>query len=439
MISLFLGIGIPILVVMGLGAVIGLRASGGEPTFRCVAYENGTWAMAIRTVVAGGPEEAAAVLESQGYVVREVRRVWPVGRFLERGVRFSDFRRSIPQRQIAEMADSIATLLVNNITIQDAIPMYTEQKPDNKCREVLRRIHFDITSGAMSVEEAFAARSDQFGHEVATMVRVGATTEAGIEGTFRQIAEMADRRADLGSQMRRAFIEPAMIGLTVFALLIYMSVYVLPQFKSFYEGYGASLPWITTFTLAVTDWCIRYFWLLVLVAAGIGVFVWWLRHNRSTRLAWDRAVVHLPVYGRITRAAALGRVMGTISSMIPVGVPIQVALPESVGTAKNTYIEDVLTKVSEEIGPLSFQEAVKQHARDLPPNLVAFVHTGAAAGALEDVLDRYARITVRDVESATESLQSFLKTGLIVLIGIPTAWVMAAMWWPMIFYIRIIH
>jgi type IV pilus assembly protein PilC len=404
-----------------------------------VVYEPNAWSMSRRSVVASTPEEAASVLESQGLLVDGVRRAWPVRRLLERGVRLSDLRRTIPQRQIAEMADAVATLLENNITIQDALPMYASQKPDNACRTVLRQIESQIAGGSMSVEAAFSAHSEQFGREVATMIRVGSTTQVGTEGTFRQIAQMADRRAGFGSQVKKALIEPAMIGVTIFALLLYMCFYVLPQFKSFYAGYGSTLPWITTFTLSVTDWCTSHLWLVVLLSIAVFVLVWWLRRHPPTRLLWDRLLVRTPIYGRIVESAALGRVMGTVSTMIPVGVPLQVALPDAIGTAKNRYIERVLTEVTSELGDASFQEAVRNHAGQLPDKLVSFVETGAAAGALDEILSRYARINARDVDVATESLQSVLKTTLILLVGIPAAWIMAAMWWPMIFYIRIIH
>ena len=42
-------------------------------------------------------------------------------------------------------------------------------------------------------------------------------------------------------------------------------------------------------------------------------------------------------------------------------------------------------------------------------------------------------------EAGPAFLDLVLKTTLILLVGIPAAWIMAAMWWPMIFYIRIIH
>lgn len=439
MTDVVLGIAVPVILALVAVSIVGGRAIAGEPTFRCAAYRTGTWEQYRRTVVATDATEAVSILEGQGLMVSHVRRVWPVRRALERGVRLTDFRAAIPHRQIAEMADSIATLLENNMTIQDSLVMYGGQKPDNKCREVLRSVESDIAGGSVSVEEAFATRAASFGSEIATMIRVGGTTEVGAEGTFRQIAEMAGRRAQFGSQIKRALIEPAMIGVTVLALLVYMTVFVLPQFKSFYQGYGSSLPWITTFTLDVTDWGLTHLWLLSALGLAVACGLWQCRRHRATRLRWDRAVLGLPLYGKIAEAAALGRVMGTVSSMIPVGVPLQVALPESIGTAKNAYVEQVLHDVNDELGDASFQEAVHHHADKLPEKLVAFVDTGAAAGALDEILRRYATITARDVDTAAESLQSVLKTTLILLVGIPTAWVMAAMWWPMIFYVRIIH
>lgn len=307
MTDVVLGIAVPVILALVAVSIVGGRAIAGEPTFRCAAYRTGTWEQYRRTVVATDATEAVSILEGQGLMVSHVRRVWPVRRALERGVRLTDFRAAIPHRQIAEMADSIATLLENNMTIQDSLVMYGGQKPDNKCREVLRSVESDIAGGSVSVEEAFATRAASFGSEIATMIRVGGTTEVGAEGTFRQIAEMAGRRAQFGSQIKRALIEPAMIGVTVLALLVYMTVFVLPQFKSFYQGYGSSLPWITTFTLDVTDWGLTHLWLLSALGLAVACGLWQCRRHRATRLRWDRAVLGLPLYGKIAEAAALGQ------------------------------------------------------------------------------------------------------------------------------------
>lgn len=437
--SLFLTIAITTVVGVAAAIGIGLRASGGEPTFRVTAYRGEDWARVTRSVIASSASEAMHVVESQGLTPHTATRVWPVGRFLRRGVHVSDFYRRIPQRQMAEMADDVATLLENNISIQDAIPLYARQQPDNKCREVLRRINFEITSGNMSPEEAFAAHADQFGHEIATMIGVGTRSDVGIEGTFRNIARMCERRSELARGIKRAVIEPVMIGATILALLLYMTFYVLPQFAHFYQSYGSHLPGITQITLAVTSFATRDLWVLVLAGGALCGGLFLLRRNPTSRLVWDRTTLRIPVYGRIAQASCLGRVMGTVAAMLPVGVPIQVALPESIPTAKNAWVEKVLLDVSSEIGDASFSEAVHRHAHQLPDRLVAFVQTGAAAGADDEVLERYARITNRDVDLAAESLQSVLKTTLILLVGLPAAWIFAAMWFPMIFYIRLIH
>ncbi len=436
--GLFVGIVLCVVIVVVAAGFAGVRATGGEPTYRCVALAPNTYQTVHRTVIARSEEEATGILRTQGYLVQRAWRVYPWRRLLDRGVSLSDFRRSIPQKELSDMAKMLAISLDANMTIQDAIAMYVAQKPENKARETLRRVLVDIRSAQLSVEDAFAVRAEAFGPEVVAMIRTGAKSRVGLAGTFEHIAELAEKRGAFTQNIKKAMIYPAILGLLMIGLMAYLITKVMPQFVTFYKQYNAKLPGMTTLTIGVFNAIFKHFYVVVLVAVLIGGLVYWLRQNPKTRLHWDRIVLKIPIVGKTLRDASIGRTMATVAAMVPVGIPIQRALQDAIPVAKNRFIEQTLRKVLAGLRTTSLQQAVKDQGRDLPAKLVAYVQTGAATGSLDEVLSRYARITQRDLDVAAEAADTIVGTLLFIIVAVPLVWVFIAMWLPMIYYLKLV-
>lgn len=438
MTGIFFGIVMCVVVVLAAAAVAGVRATGGESTYRCVALAPNTYQTVHRTVIARSAEEATGILRTQGYLVQRAWRVYPWRRLLDRGVSLSDFRRSIPQKELSDMAKMLAISLDANMTIQDSIAMFVAQKPENKARQILRRVLVDIRGAQLSVEDAFAVRSEAFGPEVVAMIRTGAKSRVGLSGTFEKIAELAEKRGAFAQNLKKSLIYPSILAILMIGLMAFLITKVMPQFVTFYKQYNANLPGMTSMTIAIFNALFQHFYLVVLGVVLAGVLVYWLRQNPTTRLYWDRVELKIPLVGRTLRDAAIGRTMATVAAMVPVGIPIQRALQDAIPVAKNRFIEQTLRRVLSGLRSTSLQQAVKDQSKDLPPKLVAYVQTGAATGSLDEVLSRYARITQRDLDVAAEAADTIIGTVLFIIIAVPLVWVFVAMWLPMIYYLKLV-
>jgi type II secretory pathway component PulF len=434
MTGLFLGVVLCVVIVVAAGLLAGVRATGGEPTYRCVALSPNTYQQVHRTVIARSEDEATGILKTQGYLVQRAWRVYPWRRLLDRGVSLSDFRRSIPQKELSDMAKMLAISLDANMTIQDSIAMFVAQKPENKARQTLRRVLVDIRSAQLSVEDAFAVRAEAFGPEVVAMIRTGAKSKVGLAGTFEHIAELAEKRGAFAQNLKKSLIYPAILGLLMLGLMAYLITKVMPQFVTFYKQYNAKLPGMTTITISAFNLVFKHFFLVVLLVG----LVYWLRQNPKTRLYWDRISLKIPIVGKTLRDASIGRTMATVAAMVPVGIPIQRALQDAIPVAKNRFIEQTLRNVLQGLRTTSLQQAVKDQSKDLPAKLVAYVQTGAATGSLDEVLSRYARITQRDLDVAAEAADTIIGTVLFIIIAVPLVWVFIAMWLPMVYYLKLV-
>jgi type IV pilus assembly protein PilC len=430
-----------LLILVAVGVLLGLaqyRATGGEPIWAVEALD-GSFVVVKRNVIAPDEETVRALLRQQGLRLDSISLIPMWRRMIRRDVHMSDFRKVVPARQISDMAQTVASFLEASVPIQEAIAAYSQQKPDNMCREVMRRVRADLSGGRLTVTEAFEARSEQLGPEVVAIINAGMTSDRGIQGAFTQIAEMAEKRAAITQQWRSAMIYPAIVLLITLAALALMLWKVVPTFQSAYKQFHTNLPFITQWTVDVSKALFTHFYVPVLLVIGVIIVLTWLRANEKTRLIWDRYEMKLPMIGRVIEGSALGRAMATLSSLLAVGVPTQEALRTSTMAAGNKWIEKILTDVANDLGSQNIQEAVKLHADELPASLVSFVETGAATADLDSVLSRYARFAQRDADVAIKSLSTSIEPAMLIIIGSIVGFIVIAMYLPMINLVKVIH
>lgn len=354
-------------------------------------------------------------------------------------VRPSQLRTKVSARQLADMAHAMASYLASDMPIQEAIENYIRQRPNNRCREVLARVQYNLRRGGMTLAEAISAEAAAFGTDVVAMISAGTRADGGLEGAFEQIASMTDKQADLNRQILKALGYPVVVLVVLFAAMTFMVGYILPQFSGIYRSLGSTLPTMTRIVIDFSNLFYRNLWLLVLVVAAVVGGVVWTRRNRQARRQADRLLLKVPVLGGIWQRTSMGRAMAVLSGMVSVGIPTQEAFALAIPAAGNRHIEETLTSVSEMLGTHSLRDAVLSHRDSLPESLVSYVEIGSQAADLDKMLRRYASITERDVDAAIATLSSALQPALIVCLGAVVGFFVVAMYSPMWDMVKLIN
>ena len=430
-----------LLIVFGGGGLLVFaqyRASGGEPVWAVTAYTE-EWVLIKRTIIAPDKETVESLLKSQNLRIEEISQIPVWRRMLRRDAKLSDFRTKIPARQISDWAQTMASFLEAAVPVQDAIAAYAKQRPSNMCRDVMTRIQAELSGGQLKLTEAFANHSDQLGTSVIAILTAGMSSDTGLEGAFKQISEMSEKQDTIKKKWRSAMVYPIIVLSLTLAALGFMLWKVVPQFQTVYTQFKSPLPLPTRITIGISKALFSHISVPILLIVATIAVIWFLRANPKTRLMWDRISLKSPFIGKVLEGSALGNVMATLSGLMGVGVPTQEALLLAIPSAGNTWIEKVLTDVSDSLGTSDIQAAVRAHAKELPDTLVSFVETGAATADLDTVLRRYARFAQRDADVAMDSLSSSIEPLMLVLIGGMVGVIVISMYLPMITLVKVIH
>jgi type IV pilus assembly protein PilC len=217
-----------------------------------------------------------------------------------------------------------------------------------------------------------------------------------------------------------------MVGLV--SLLV---VWVIPQFRSFYEGLGAELPLATRILLAVAG-AIRanLLWIVLVLGTAVLSSVYWLRREGSG-VALDRALLRLPYFGGLMRMYATSQLMRTLATLLAGGLPLLNALEVAAASVGNRAMARAVGAATGRIREGASLTAALESTGMLEPLPLEMVKVGEQTGSLGDMLNAIADFYDEDLDTRMAAVLSLVEPVLLVLMATIVAAMLLAFYLPM--------
>jgi type IV pilus assembly protein PilC len=205
---------------------------------------------------------------------------------------------------------------------------------------------------------------------------------------------------------------------------------VIPVFGEVFESFGKRLPAPTQFVINLSNFTIANIYYLMAVPV-IAAFA--LRYAYKTdggRLAIDRFLLRLPIFGPLIRKSAVARFSRTLSTLVSSGVPILDALTITARTAGNKVIEKaiVTARVSIASGRTIADPLIE--SKVFPPMVCQMVSVGETTGALDSMLTKIADFYEDEVDNMVANLMSLLEPAVILFLGVIIGGLVISMYLP---------
>jgi general secretion pathway protein F len=364
-------------------------------------------------------DEVIAKIQDAGNIPLDVREAGDAGGISAFGGLFK--RAAMNQAQVLQFTQQLATLLGAGQPLDRALQILLELPESEKARRIIERIRDHVRGGA-PLSDGLEAEPGVFSRLYVNMVRAG-EIGGSLEGTLARLANYLERAKALKESVINALIYPAILIVMVFAALIVLLVFVVPQFAPMFKDMGGELPMITRIVLFVGNTLRDWWWAIAgLVIAGI----WLIRKqlaNPPTRLAFDARVLTMRIAGPLISKLETARLARTLGTLLKNGVPLLTALGISRNVLGNTALAEAVDKATEEVktgGGLAF--ALAQSKR-FPRLALQMVSVGEESGALDDMLlkvadtfDLDAKNTVDRMLAALVPVVTVLMTGVVAII-----------------------
>lgn len=327
----------------------------------------------------------------------------------------------------------LATLIDVGIPLLRCLHILGERSSNRRLRIVSRDLARRVEEG-QPFSTALAAHPRTFDQSFVGVVRAG---EAGgiLDESMRRLADLLERRHILRSRVMSALLYPTCALILIFIVIGIIVFWALPKLMAVYPD-KSLLPTPTRLLLGFTDWAIA-FWPLVLlvVLAVIAAFILILRVPKG-RAAWDRVVLHTPLFGRLVRKVNVAKFARTLGNLVSAGIPLLDALKIAADTSGNAVVERALLNVRTNVENGGSMEEPLRREPVFDPIVVDMVMVGDEAGALDTVMLKVADTYETEVDSTLKALTSILEPLLIVMLGIAVGFIAIAVFLPYVNLVR---
>ena len=375
-------------------------------------------------IAANGKKAKGAITAESPYAARKqlrVRNIHPtsvveVGSTAEgKAALFSIFARR-GKSQLIDFTKQMATLLNSGIKLTEALSVLTLQTSDVRFRNALTDIRDRVVTGE-SFTDALKDYSDYFDVIYVSMVRVGEVTGT-LGGSFLTIANFMEKRQRVESKVITAMVYPVVLFLFCIAAILILTTVVIPKIANQIARTGQELPWITRQLMNVS-YVLTSWWLLVLIAAVLGLVFGFKRFFRTERGAYlrDKFILSLPLFGPLIKQRVVSRFASTLSTLLGSGLSMAESLRVVAEVTGNTLMNRAVKQSRERILAGADIATPLRDSGVIDPAIAHMVAVGEKSGELEKMLKSISENLEASTDIVIERLSAAVEPLIIIVMA----------------------
>jgi type IV pilus assembly protein PilC len=323
----------------------------------------------------------------------------------------------------------LSTLINAGLPLVQSLRSVLNQTSNEKLKVVITDVITRV-EGGVAFSEALQKHPDVFNQVFISLIAAGETSGT-LDTSLERLADQQEKDAELVSKVRGALIYPILVLLVMGAVVGFMIIAVLPQVRELYAGLpGANLPFVTVALLAVSDFFVNYWWVvLILVSFVAFVTTRWAR-TLGGKTYIDLAKMRVPLLGPLYRKLYMARFARTSATLVSSGVPLLQTLEITGKAIDNVHIERSLRDASEKVkGGKALSSALEGDTNflDLVPQMIKI---GEDSGSIEQMLDRLATFYEKEVDNTVKSISTIIEPVLMIILGIVALVIVGAILLP---------
>lgn len=366
---------------------------------------------------AGGESVVAASLRRRGIMQAKIKKA-----AFSRG-------KKISEKDIAIFTRQLATMMKAGVPLMQSFDIVGRGHANPSMGRLLNDIRADIETGT-SLNQAFRKFPLYFDPLFCNLVAAG--EQAGIlESLLDRLAIYKEKTLALKAKVRKAMFYPATIIIVAALITAIIMIFVIPSFKSVFASFGAQLPLATEVVIAMSDFIVDWWWIILLgFGGGLYFLIQAWKRSPKVQLVIDRTLLKLPVLGDLVVKASVARWSRTLATTFAAGVPLVEAL-DSVGPASgNAVYKDATRSVQSEVNMGTALAVAMQNTNVFPNMAVQMTSIGEESGSLDAMLSKVAEYYEREVDDTVDALASLIEPVIMVVLGVVIGGLVIAIYLP---------
>lgn len=319
----------------------------------------------------------------------------------------------------------MALMMRSGISLSVAMEVMLDSEKDKKMRSILRDISINLYNG-LTLSHAMGAFKT-FPILYINIIQAG-EANGNLDDAFEQCTQLLKKDMALSGKIRSAMMYPCFLLVLTIALIIVMSVVVLPAFEGIFSSFGSELPLMTKVVMGMSDFIINWGWLLVIIIVVVCVAFSVLKKNNYTfAMAVATLAIKVPIIGEVMRLTNVARFANMMATLSDSGVNILDSLTLARDVITNMYMKDCLSQVIEDVKIGTPINVSMNRYKDVFDSLfTSMVRVGEESGQLADSLKKIAGMYEEKANDATQTMTDAMTPAMTIIIAVIVGFVVIA-------------
>ena len=338
--------------------------------------------------------------------------------------------RQMKDKDLNFFLTQLSTYIKAGIPLIDSINILSKQARNKKTRNLYNRLVFELTTGE-TFSEALNKQGAVFPKLLINMIKTSELT-GNLTGVLDDMADYYKTIDENRKQIISAMTYPTVIFIIAIVVLVYIVLFVVPEFTDMYAQIGSKLPPITTMIVSLSDFLAANLLYVILVIIAIFTILMILYKNVTTFRYWTQwTLMHIPVVKNIVIYKEVIMFTKTFASLINYDVFITDSM-EILGKVTSNEIYKNLIK--DAVINLSNGNGVSPAFKDnwaFPPIAYEMLLTGERTGRLGAMMAKVAEYYNAEQKNLITQLKSLIEPVMIIFLAVIVGIVLLAVVVPM--------
>ncbi|MFA9288582.1 MAG: type II secretion system F family protein [Weeksellaceae bacterium] len=322
----------------------------------------------------------------------------------------------VNQTDITYITRQFSIMLNAGLTLIDSLDIIKRQITKPPLQVMLNDINKNLHDGK-TFSQSLAKYPQHFSNFYIALVKSGEAS-GKLDLILSKLAEHLEKQREFQQKIKNALIYPVVIVSAMLIMMFVMLTFVVPRLLELYTEFDVELPASTQFLIGVSSFLEQY-WVYVIV--GVVAFIFGVSKYFKTKQGkkvFDTYILRAPVFGNITKTAALVDATRTLSILISSGVSILDSLAIAVEVNENSLFQNAFRNVSKKVEKgISVGTAMANESL-FPESLIQMTIVGEQTGHLDETLLKISEYYQQESELAVKGMLTLLEPMILIILGL---------------------
>lgn len=336
----------------------------------------------------------------------------------------------VSEKHFIPFLGDLSSLINAGIPLVRSLSLLEKQTNSRALRAVISAVRRDVEDGS-SFSEALKHYPHVFSPLFINMVRSG---EIGgiLDQVLNRLALFAEKSAELKARIQSAVAYPLVVLGFALMIVLFLVAYVVPKMFVIFEDVGSKLPVVTLWLFHFSHFLRTRWYVLLSVIVVIAAMIRFIQRYERVRFRFDTWKLTMPVFGPLARKVAIARFARTFSTLTRSGVPILTTLGVVQESTGNLVFAQAIAQVRSSIREGEGIAEPLSHFPIFPIVVTNMIRVGEETGSLAEILAKVADKYDEEVNRTLHTLTSLLEPMLIIILGVVVAFIVIALFLPMV-------